>query len=61
MKPSEIAVEKLGGNAAMATKEGLQPLMVAVDGLECSSPRTPSPAVWFSASWLTPIAAAQGG
>ena len=34
MKPSEIAVEILGGGAAMATKEGLEPLMAAVDGLD---------------------------
>jgi len=34
MKPSEIAVEILGGDAAMATKEGLEPLMAAVDGLD---------------------------
>ena len=34
MKPSEIAVEILGGDATMATKEGLEPLMAAVDGLD---------------------------
>jgi len=34
MKPSEISVEILGGATAMATKEELEPLMAAVDGLD---------------------------
>src|ERR1039458_9859379 len=33
MKPSEVAVEILGGDAAMATQEGFEPLVAAVDGL----------------------------
>jgi hypothetical protein len=33
MKPSEVAVEILGGDAAMATQEGFEPLVAAVDSL----------------------------
>jgi len=38
LKPSEIAVEILGGDAAMATKEGLEPLMRLLTVWMCSSP-----------------------
>ena len=61
MKPSEIAVETLGGDAAMATKEGLEPLMVAVGGLNVQlSPDTPASGL-VQRLMAAPIAAAQGG
>ena len=34
VKPPEIAVEILGGDAAMVTQEGFEPLMPTVDGLD---------------------------